>query len=462
MRRTVIDFSRKLRDWDGFGVTYVQAAQTADYQTDPQDYGGFSNLSEAARQQVLDLIFGDDGLRPGLTKMFLDPFHQPEGGPYDHQSTTGWMRYFVREGLTRSRSRDGDLAVITTLYGPPGWMTKQRLVRGRDLNPAYRVDCARYMIDWARYLREVEGLPVRYISLHNEGEAYFRWPADGAASNLGSHDYNLLWSPKEVCECLRLMRPMLDAQGMQDVGLTPGETTYWHRFAEWGYAQALAADEQALQNLGLITSHGFVTPNRDPTRICFAGDFASVGNDLLREKRPDLHSWVTSFSWAKMDVWFINDIRNHIYYSKVNGMIPWAAVQWEGKWKGGDPNSGTAIRVQDDGSFSVLPGYYWYKQVCRAGQPGMGVAAVTCNDSEVSLIGFTSNGTAHTDAWVAINLSEAEKGLDVELRGSASTQFEAYRTSDRERFSFAGTVASPNGTFACTLPPLSVTTFFGR
>ena len=46
MRRTGVDFSKRIRDWDGFGVNYVEAAQTRDYRADPQEYGGFSLLIE--------------------------------------------------------------------------------------------------------------------------------------------------------------------------------------------------------------------------------------------------------------------------------------------------------------------------------------------------------------------------------------------------------------------------------
>ena len=41
-----VDFSRKLRTWDGFGVNYVETCQTYDNVKNPQDYGGFSTLSK--------------------------------------------------------------------------------------------------------------------------------------------------------------------------------------------------------------------------------------------------------------------------------------------------------------------------------------------------------------------------------------------------------------------------------
>lgn len=278
------------------------------------------------------MIFGPDGSKPGIVKMFLDPFHQEPPKPsydfgtdvidlsaYDHTTTTKWMRYFAAQGLAKTRSRGGDLKIITTLYGPPAWMTRQKCVRGRDLDPAYKRECAKYMISWAEYLIEVEGLPVKHISLHNEGEDYQRWPEDGHDTHLErSHDYNMYWPPEQVVDFLRFMRGMLDSNGMRDVGLTPGETTNWHRFSEWGYAYAIADDPEALRNLSLITSHGF----RNPRFGRWFGDWRSVGNDILRAKEPGLHSWVTSTSWSKMDVNFVNEIRNQIYAAKVNAVIP--------------------------------------------------------------------------------------------------------------------------------------------
>jgi O-glycosyl hydrolase len=143
-----VDFAQLLQSWDGFGVNYVQLAQSIDPANDPQDYGGLGRLNAESRDAVLDMIFGTDGLQPNIVKMFLDPFHQvaPEE-PYDHESTTRWMRYFAAEGVRRSKLRHGEpLEVIATLYGPPPWATKQKILRGRDLDPAEFENLARYMI----------------------------------------------------------------------------------------------------------------------------------------------------------------------------------------------------------------------------------------------------------------------------------------------------------------------------
>ena len=210
-----VRFEKKLRPWDGFGVNYVEVAQTRDYKQWPQEYGGFSTLSEAKRAEILDLIFGEDGLKPGVLKMFFDPFHEgmTEAGNdnndpnvidqsrFDHKTYTEWMRYFVREGLKRSRARGvNELPIVTTLYGPPAWMTKQKFMRGRDLDPAMKAELAEYMIAWVKYLRDEEKFPVKYISLHNEGEDFYRWPTDGNWGGYARHDYNMYWHSSLVVD----------------------------------------------------------------------------------------------------------------------------------------------------------------------------------------------------------------------------------------------------------------------
>jgi O-glycosyl hydrolase len=469
LRRTTVDFARILREWDGFGVNYVQTCQTLDFRSKPQDYGGFDVLGVADRQRVIQMTFGDDGLRPGVVKMFLDPFHQDEPGDaydwnesaihptaYDHERTTGSMRRFVRDGLQLTRERGDDLQVIVTLYGPPAWMTVQRNVRGRDLDPGRKAECAKYMASWVKSLRDVDGLPVHYVSLHNEGEDWMRWNPDGSNPG-GGHDYNLYWPPEQVVDFLKLLTDVLRANGMADVTVTPGETSNWKRFVEWGYAQAIADDPEALAAMGLVTSHGFYAPGFHR----WAGDYRSTGIDLLRAKRPDLHAWTTSTSWSKMDVSFLAELRDAMYVSKVNAIIPWACIQRPSLWRGGDPNPGTALYVSDNGELAVRDGYWWYRQVCRVGQPGTGVAQVVSNDPQIILMAFGDNGSGHGDAVVVLNTSDAAVDMELQLRGATVDAFDAWRTGGEERCAALGRFPLSDGKIAYQAPAQSATTFSG-
>jgi hypothetical protein len=245
------------------------------------------------------------------------------------------------------------------------------------------------------------------------------------------------------------------------VGVTNGEPTNWFRFSTWGYADYLYRDEEALRKLGLITSHGFYSGGYTSR---WFGPHTSQGIDLLREKRPMLKAWVTSTSWSNMDAKNIKEMHGNIYSSKVNGIIPWAGIQRPPLWVGGDPNPGSAFTVREDGSYDVRRGYYFYKQITRAGQPGMAVARTMSMDSQVALIAFSSNGTGNPDAFVVVNWSDQDKQVSVRISGSENNSFEAFLTTEDEQhlYSPAGNFRVDENRILFNSPRGSVTTFFGN
>ena len=155
---------------------------------------------------------------------------------------------------------------------------------------------------------------------------------------------------------------------------------------------------------------------------------------------------------------------HQIYSVKVNAIIPWAFIQNHSLWAGGDPNPGCAFVVDGTGGYIVQPGYYYYKQMCRAGQPGMGVARTRTNDTEIAPVAFCRNGTQNPDAFVVLSTGEQNRGVKdvaVGVTGSAHKHFRAYRTSATQQWKDLGVFAVNDGTVRCEMPPRSVTSFFG-
>ena len=403
--------------------------------------------------------------------MFLDPFHQdaehcnqPGLGNisqknYDHQTATAWMRYFVKEGYRISCEKGRPYQILTTLYGPPPFMTKQHFMRGRDLDPEYREELAKYITSWILYLRDAEGLPVKYASIHNEGEDYNRWPENGESGNIGTgHDYNLYWTPEAVAEFLPLLKKVLEENGCGEIGVTPGETSNWTRFSHWGYANEIANRPESLKAIGLITSHGFSGGLMAQPGY---GDHRSAGADCIRERRPDLHSWVTSTSWSRMDAEFVYQLYENIYCAKNNSIIPWAGIQRPTKWVGGDPNPGNAIQVNEDGSFTIRDGYYYYKQVCPVGQAGMYAAQTYSTDTTCCVMAFAQNHTDSPNAFIVVNTSSEEARCSLSLF-SCGDRFEVSRTSPAEHCVPLPAVFPKDGELFYLAPPNSVTTFVGK
>jgi O-glycosyl hydrolase len=457
-----VDFATKLQQWDGFGVNYVQAARTPNYHEQSQDYGGFSFLTEAQRQEIIALIFGEDGLQPALVKLFLDPLHQDKpGGVFDHETSTHWMRAFVREGLELTRRRGDDLRILTALYGPPAWATRQRQLNSRDLDPAQYIALSDYLIDWVRWLREEEGLPVEAVSLHNEGDKPHNWPIDGRVSAAEIFDYNAFWSPAEIAEFIPILRDRLDARGLQPIAITPGECSSWLNFHERLYDWAIAANPDALRDLGLITCHSFGGH----------GNITSAGVRYLRRFRPDLHAWVSSASWGNFDMHLAQHIAANINQVRVNGYIPWSILQTPAEWKDGmDPNAAPPIRVSKAGSYEVLSTYHLYKQFTRAGRPGMAVAPTAVSaDTGIEVVAFGNNETAHPDAFILMNFNSWQsRTVAVRVSGTKVDSFGAYRTWRRygqvtmETYRDLGVVSIEDGYIVCDVPPHSVTSFLGK
>ena len=175
-------FDQSLQVWEGFGCNYVEMSHSRDGAY--EDYGSFSELSEADKEKILDMIFGAEGLQPGVVKMFL-PSHllpePPQPGvidldKYRFDQCMAQTIYFAKEGMRRSRENGIELRFMITMYGPPAWANQQKVIRGKDLDPQMRDALATYLAGCAHYLREREGIPVEAISLHNEGEDPNRYP----------------------------------------------------------------------------------------------------------------------------------------------------------------------------------------------------------------------------------------------------------------------------------------------
>lgn len=454
-----VDFSVKLMDWDGFGFNYVETAQTRNYEDFEQDYGGFSLLNEKQKQEVIDLIFGEDGLQVQIVKMFLDPYHQslPDKA-FDHETTTHKMREFVKLGLEKTEKRGDELEIITTLYGPPAWATQQKFIGGRDLDVSQTQNLCIYMADWVKYLKN-EGYPVKYFSLHNEGEDFYRWNFIKGSQRLKGFDFNMYWPPEQVNSFLKEVPQTFKEYGLEGVQVTNGEPSNWTRFYFWGHANSLYEDDEALDNLGILTTHGFISGDMGKLSYGIANDLTT---SLLRNKKPELHTWITSFSWGDMGVDFIRMAHENIYSAKVNALIPWAGIQNPSQWVDGDPNPGTAIVVTDDGSYKIQMGYYFYKQLTRAGYRGMSVAQAYLASPQAYIIAFASNETKHPDAFVLTsNIFLWGLPIEISIKGTTSKKFKAFRTSEDEKelFKEIGVFELKNGSIIYDPPKGTTTTF---
>lgn len=458
-----VDFGKTMQEWDGFGFNYVENCQSRDIDSFQQDLGGFSQLGEPAKKEIIEAVFGEEGLAIPIIKMFLDPWHQrSEHGPFDHTSTTKNMLEFVERGLALTQQQGNELTVITTLYGPPPWATLQNHIGGRDLDSNKFTELADYLIHWAMFLRK-RGIPVRYLSIHNEGEDFYRWNFEDGTQRLERFDFNAYWTPELVNEFIIQLADRLQQHEIEgeQIGISNGEPSNWTRFRQWGYADALAANPEVMKNLDLITTHGFINGNYDKLSY---GIVDAYTTHLLRSKKPELKAWVTSYSWGDMNTVFVKQSHEHIYLAGVNALIPWAGIQDPTVWLEGDPNSGNAITVHQDGTYELTPAYYLYKQLTQAGRPGTRVAYTQMVNPVCNLFAFSGQNSGHPDAFVVVD-DILLWGLPfaIELKNTNYTLFQAYRSSTdgKEQYENIGVFEVENGQIRYDPPAGTVTTFIG-
>lgn len=444
-----IDFQDTRQEWDGFGVNYVEMTHSRDGSY--EDYGSFSDMTDAEIEKVLQAIFGEDGLQPGVVKLFLSPYllrDAPRPGvidldAYRFEECLQQTIFFAKEGIRRAAEYGVTLRFIATLYGPPPWATKQKIIRDQNIDPAQRDALATFMAGCVKYLREREQIPVEAISIHNEGEDPSRYPG------FEGDDFNAHWTPDDIADMILRLRNQLHCAGLPRVKVTPGETKQWSRFEPVAWKIGLNYP-QVLDAVGLLTSHGF---DRDyiPTGLNFLRDHHRNPN-----LKPGLKAWVTSCSWYKSGgVDFSTNIVGHINEVGVNALIPWAIIQKPSKWPEGDPNPNPPFLVNPDATVTLKKSYYYYQQLARAGKPGSHVVPVH-GDTYRSIHSVAFTG----DAIVLINAGQQARDFIFEIHHS-DEMFEAYRTTmDDDSFSPVGTFSLSDWQFTYTAPPLSTTTFF--
>jgi len=406
-----VDFTAKLQPWHGFGVNYVETAQTRDYELWSQDFGGFSKLTEAQRHALMDALYGPDGLGLALHKIFLDPWAQATpDAPYDFERTTQWSRWFLREAMKRTAAQGRTLRVITTLYGPPAWATQQKKLLARDFDPAQADALARYMAAWVRFLKEKEGVQVEFLSLSNEAKDASFFTDDGMGPK-GNSDYNLAWKDSEMTDMMKRMRTLLP-----DVGFTPTEPTGWDGANYYPFMKS----QELRDALGIIAAHSF-------------GRSDQWGPDFVKkalEKKPGLPVWTTSHDWRKGGVDFAQHTHAQLYKVGVNGIITWQVSKNLSEWRPAPKNPNAAIMQQKDGSLALAHPYYFLKQMSRAGQPGMSVVKAESADEKVRVMAFASDATKHPDAIVIINASDTEQVCALAVSGTKATSWKARRTTE--------------------------------
>ncbi|KPL11503.1 MAG: hypothetical protein AMS26_19910 [Bacteroides sp. SM23_62] len=110
----------------------------------------------------------------------------------------------------------------------------------------------------------------------------------------------------------------------------------------------------------------------------------------------------------------------------------------------------------------MLKGYYFYKQLTRAGHRGMAVAYAYLANPQAHIIAFAENDSGHPDIIVLTsNVFIWSLPVEIKIKGTNSTKFKAFRTCEDgfELFKEIGLFEVKNGSIIYDSPRETTTTF---
>jgi O-glycosyl hydrolase len=272
-----LDPAQTYQVWQGFGASGAWWAQ---------HIGGWSDEN---RQRIIDLLFDPDaGI--GLTlyrhnlgggeQGLIDPWRNSEtvevaSGQYD------WSRDANALWVLRAAVEAGVQDVVVFANSPTGRMTVSGRAAGNpgggsNLRPEMHEEFARYLVDVARHLIEVEGLPVRWISPINEPQ----WDWQPSKGQEGTH-----YTTDEIVSVLRALQTEIDRSGLEleisaiDAG-------------EWGsaaiYSRRLFDDPVLAEALDHFAVHSYWSDARDKANFV----------DFMNRHYPGVPLWMSE--WTEM------------------------------------------------------------------------------------------------------------------------------------------------------------------
>jgi O-glycosyl hydrolase len=415
---------------EGFGVSGAWWAQAI---------GGWS---EPNRQRIIDLLF-DPQQGIGLTmyrhnvgggeRGLIDPWRNTQtvetsAGEYD------WTRDANALWVLRAARDAGVTDVIIFANSAPGRMTVSGRASGNpgggsNLLPEMHDAFARYLVDIARHLIEVEGIPVHWISPINEPQ----WDWQPSKGQEGTH-----YTTNEIVSVLHALQAQIEAEKVP-VDISAAEAGEWSSAAI--YARRLFDDPILSAKLDHFAVHSYWSE---------AGEKAAFVR-FMDKNYPQVRLWMSE--WTEMRegrdygmesaLVMANTIHDDLTIGGVTSWQYWIGVSKYNFRDGLIYTREHSERIEETKRLWTLGNYSRYVR------PGAVRVEATSSDGAVRVSAYLDPATGVLSV-IVINNSAEEQTLTFDDPNAAASTVLAYETSE------ANDLATNNTT---TIPPNSVTTF---
>lgn len=310
-----LDRNEVFQEIDGFGASGAWWAQHV---------GGWEDREKV--RNINRLLFDRE------TGIGLSVYRYNAGGGGGYNINDPWRRaetYEIAPGeydwsldanaldVLRSARDAGVETVVLFANTPPVRMTLSGLSTGgvkgeTNIEPQMYEEYAAYLCDIAEYLRDVEKIPVKWISPINEPQ--WGWKADKGQE--GCH-----YGPDEVLEVTRVFLREMERRNL-DMGLSVFESGEWKNSQV--YIKKLLEDEEVGPQLSHLAIHSYWSKKGDKARI----------NRFLDKYFPGTELWMSEWTQMEhnrdfgMDSAFVmaNTIHDDLTVGKVRSWQYWIAV----------------------------------------------------------------------------------------------------------------------------------------
>jgi len=231
-----------------------------------QDVGGWE---DEKRNRVVTLLFDQQAgiglslyrynIGGGIANNIQDPWRTAETfevspGVYD------WSRDANAMWVLKAVKAAGVDQFVAFVNSPPARMTISGFTTGEakgrtNITPEMYGEFAQYMVDVVRHLRDVEGIPIGWISPVNEPQ----WDWNYEKGQEGAH-----YGPADVLEVTRALLRAIEADAI-DVKVSVFESGEWKKSQV--YIDKLLKDPEVAPHLEHIALHSYWSKAEDKTPI---------------------------------------------------------------------------------------------------------------------------------------------------------------------------------------------------
>lgn len=428
-------FQDKVQKIDGFGISQAGWADEL-YQ-------------HHKRAEVMDMLFGNDGLRLSILRGEVFP-HSPADTTDDHLKRAGqvWLTRYAREVCKVDK-------LIFSTWSPPAYMKSNGKVSHGFLKPEYYQAFADYLVTFCKAYEDA-GLKIYAISPSNEPGYEAPWNS-------------CKWSPEQMGTFLTKHLVPTFKQTCPDIQIIYGENPTWST-ARHPMLQGISSEKFVNEILNqfpevngypyIASGHGYDIPLSNYFKD--AKDIATPIIPYTKAVERGQNVWVTEISSidpldASMENGLEWAIKFHKYLTdgNVNAFIWWGGAMPTSN------NESLIVLDKNRDNYSFTKRYETFGNYTRYIPVGsQRIRTENKNLPEDVLISaFTKNNQYTT---VMVNPTEKQVTCHINLKDAKiKGNIKTYTTTKEEKWS-EQYIAPKKESYLITLPPKSVTTLVGE